>query len=567
MMTGRMLITVHDDLHNKYADNIEYDLWRITENNDRIFVKHDKVHENSENILFLVHTNNDLGTYEVALYIKNYFQQFNENIDLPNDQFSIRVGMNEPREVQHLDEMDNSINRPRISTTAMSLIGSIYSRTWSYLAFVWLGLGVVLPFHFFIIADPYFRYQLHDSTSLNISISSLELSYENSVTLCSSLTNIITIILVTFIFVPYIHKYRIYISLCGITICLIICLSFTFINVKKWRIIFFILTMILVMIQHVCSAVLLNCYYSLASTLPSRYIQSFISGHALGGLFVIICSIISILLSSHVATSATIYFLIAIVVIISNIIIYYFLEKSHLFQIYTSAIQEINNRYEPLFHESLSSSSHNDNHITLSITLLATRERLFVAYKYTKWNFYGIFLTFISTLSIFPAYLSKIQPSYPSINSSNILWTQRLYVQVMTFLLFYIGDTFGRIISLKIHIPSLLYPRLLFFICLSRFIFIILFGFCNFPNTNGYPYLFKNDFIYALLVLCFSISHGYCYSINMIYAPRRVYPQLTSTVGALMIMALIAGTFVGSLLSYGVVAIYGDNKSLSIQHF
>ncbi|CAF3364099.1 unnamed protein product [Rotaria sp. Silwood1] len=102
MMTGRMLITVHDDLHDKYADNIEYDLWRITENNDRIFVKHDKVHENSENILFLVHTNNDLGTYEVALYIKNYFQQFNENIDLPNDQFSIRVGMNEPREVQHL---------------------------------------------------------------------------------------------------------------------------------------------------------------------------------------------------------------------------------------------------------------------------------------------------------------------------------------------------------------------------------------------------------------------------------------------------------------------------------
>ncbi|CAF4225229.1 unnamed protein product [Rotaria sp. Silwood2] len=546
-MTGRMLISVYDDLHNKHADKIEYDLWRINNNTDRVFIKHDIFHENSENILFLVNTIDDFGTYEVVLNIRNYFEHFNENIELPISQFSLPVGMYEldqcyqlgihitPTEVSY--SMNNSsVDQSRISTNAIPLIGSIYSRTWSYLAFVWLGLGVLLPFHFFIIADPYFRHQLHDSTLSNASISRLELSYENVVTLCASVTQITTIILVTFIFVPYIHKYRIYTSLFGITICLIICLSLIFVNVEKWRLIFFISTMILVMIQSMCCAVLLNCFYSLASTLPSRYLQGFISGQALGGLFVIICSIISILLSSHVKTSTAIYFLIAIVVIISNIIIYYFLEKTHLFQIYTSAIQEINNEHEPLFHESLSSSSYNDNNVTLSVTSLAIRQRLFVAYKYTKWNFYGIFLTFMSTLTIFPAYLSKIQPSYPSINYSNTLWTKRLYVQVMTFLLFYIGDTFGRVISLKIQIPSLLYPRTLFLICLSRFIFIILFGFCNFPNTNGYPYLFKNDFIYALLVLSFSISHGYCNSINMIYAPRRVHAQLSSTVGALMMM-------------------------------
>ncbi|CAF3293153.1 unnamed protein product, partial [Rotaria sp. Silwood2] len=156
---------------------------------------------------------------------------------------------------------NSSVDQSRISTNAIPLIGSIYSRTWSYLAFVWLGLGVLLPFHFFIIADPYFRHQLHDSTLSNASISRLELSYENVVTLF------------TFIFFPYIHKYRIYTSLFGITICLIICLSLIFVNVEKWRLIFFISTMILVMIQSMCCAVLLNCFYSLASTLPSRYLQ------------------------------------------------------------------------------------------------------------------------------------------------------------------------------------------------------------------------------------------------------------------------------------------------------
>jgi hypothetical protein len=38
------------------------------------------------------------------------------------------------------------------------------------------------------------------------------------------------------------------------------------------------------------------------------------------------------------------------------------------------------------------------------------------------------------------------------------------------------------------------------------------------------------------MVLCFAISHGYCNSVNMMYAPRRVHAQLSSSVGALMLM-------------------------------
>ena len=219
--------------------------------------------------------------------------------------------------------------------------------------------------------------------------------------------------------------------------------------------------------------------------------------------------------------------------LISNIIIYFFLEKSHLFQIYSSSVQEINNDNEPFLHES--SSFNDDSHI-LSLTSLAVRQRLYVAFKHVKWNFFGVLLTFTSTWSVFPAYLSKIQPAYPSIDHPNGLWTLRLYAQIMTFLLFYVGDTFGRMISSKVQIPSMLYPRILFSICLSRFLFIILFGFCHFPNTNGFPYVFKHDAIYGLLVLIFAISHGYFNSLNMMYAPRRVHSQLSGTAGALMMM-------------------------------
>jgi len=166
--------------------------------------------------------------------------------------------------------MDSSVDLPRITVTP--LIGSIYAQTWSYLAFVWLGLGTLLPFNFFITTGPYFCRQLRDSTSPNTTVS-LELLYENAVTTSASFTNLITIILVTCIFIPYIHKYRIYTSLIVIIICFILSLTFALISSKSWRGLFFAIIMILVMVQSICSAVLLNCFFSLASTLPSRYIQ------------------------------------------------------------------------------------------------------------------------------------------------------------------------------------------------------------------------------------------------------------------------------------------------------
>jgi hypothetical protein len=250
----------------------------------------------------------------------------------------------------------------------------------------------------------------------------------------------------------------------------------------------------------------------------------------LGGLFVVLCSIASILFSNDISISAAIYFLLAIFVLISNVFVYAYLNKSHLLSIYSLAIQDANNEHEPLIRTTAAIDDHEN------FTSLALRQRLFVAYKHTKWNFFAICSTFICTLALFPAYLSKIQPAYPSTNYPLSVWTTRLYAQVMTFLLFNLGDTLGRMISSRMQMPSLVKPRLLFAICLSRFIFIPLFGFCHFPNTHGFPYLFKHDLIYALLVLLFSMSHGYCNSLNMMFAPRRVHTQLSGTVGTLMLL-------------------------------
>jgi 5-hydroxyisourate hydrolase-like protein (transthyretin family) len=88
-----MTVSVYDDIHNHFADNIEYDLWRV--NNNRTFIKHDIITDNSKHLLFSVNTVEDLGYYEIVLYIKNYFDRFHENIKIPNHRLIIPVGMNE----------------------------------------------------------------------------------------------------------------------------------------------------------------------------------------------------------------------------------------------------------------------------------------------------------------------------------------------------------------------------------------------------------------------------------------------------------------------------------------
>ena len=220
-----------------------------------------------------------------------------------------------------------------------------------------------------------------------------------------------------------------------------------------------------------------------------------------------------------------------ILALISNLFIYYRLEKSSLFQIYATTLPGpgVRIEHEPLLQESSSFNMDDDITVTLS---LRRSQLLVIAYKNVKWNLWAIFINYLATMLIYPAYLSKIRSTVDTHNE----WTKHLFMPVMTFLLFNLGDTLGRLLTMKFQYPSSLYPRLLFLFCCLRIGFTFLFGFCYFPNRNGYPYAFRHDVFYALLMLLFSISHGFFSALAMIYAPKRVQAQLRHATGALMLL-------------------------------
>jgi 5-hydroxyisourate hydrolase-like protein (transthyretin family) len=102
-MSAKITLSVHDDVHNQKAEGIEYDLWRINDNTNRVKIKHDILTNNNVHILVQANTVEELGSFEIIFYIKDYFERFNQNLDLKDNRLIVPFGMNDLNQDYHLN--------------------------------------------------------------------------------------------------------------------------------------------------------------------------------------------------------------------------------------------------------------------------------------------------------------------------------------------------------------------------------------------------------------------------------------------------------------------------------
>lgn len=102
-MPGKLTISIYDDVHHQNAEGIEYDLWRINNNSNRVNIKHDTITNNNQYILIQTNTVDELGSFEIVLYIKDYFESFHENIHVQNSRIIIPFGVNALNRDDHLN--------------------------------------------------------------------------------------------------------------------------------------------------------------------------------------------------------------------------------------------------------------------------------------------------------------------------------------------------------------------------------------------------------------------------------------------------------------------------------
>uniref|UniRef100_A0A672PH48 Equilibrative nucleoside transporter 2-like n=1 Tax=Sinocyclocheilus grahami TaxID=75366 RepID=A0A672PH48_SINGR len=127
--------------------------------------------------------------------------------------------------------------------------------------------------------------------------------------------------------------------------------------------------------------------------------------------------------------------------------------------------------------------------------------------------------------------------------------SERYFIPVFCFLFFNVMDFTGRSVTLAFKWPSKdsrLFPGLV--VC--RVIFVPLLMMCNVQERHYMPVLFSNDFVFATIMVFFSVSSGYFVCLSMTYAPQLVEPKDGETAGALMTFFLALGLSLGAALSF-----------------
>ena len=98
-----MTVSVYDDLHHQPARGLTFDLWHLRNEQHRVNIKHGTITDDRHNLLLETNRQEDLGSFELVLYIRDYFQQFSDYTEIEQGKAVLPFGMNRLGEDNHLN--------------------------------------------------------------------------------------------------------------------------------------------------------------------------------------------------------------------------------------------------------------------------------------------------------------------------------------------------------------------------------------------------------------------------------------------------------------------------------
>ncbi|XP_057301546.1 equilibrative nucleoside transporter 1-like [Hydractinia symbiolongicarpus] len=411
--------------------------------------------------------------------------------------------------------MSNSVNAP---SDRYNII---------YIIFFIQGVGMLLPWNFFITAKDYFSQKFEEDANI-------QGKFENAFALSAMFPNVISLFLNIFLTNRLSRGVRV------ITCLLIMIATFTVTTVlvkvdsQSWPDKFFVITVCSVIIINISSGVYQGTLFGVAGIVGQRYIQAIMSGQAIAGIFAALADLISKLAENDdTTTSAFIYFLIAVVVIAITAVSYTMLFKMPRMQFYFRRFER---------------RSKNDVKIQQEVKPEQPDIPYWQIFKEIWPMAFSVTVVFGVTLSMFPAVLVKIR-STDEANGS--MWNKKLFATVVVFLIFNCGDWVGRIFAGQFQLVKEKGPWLPF-LAITRVVFIPLFFLCNIEGSVHLPYVFKHDFWPVIINVFFSLTNGYLGSLCMMYGPKLVSIEYSETAGTIMSLFLSVGLTLGACVSFAL---------------
>jgi equilibrative nucleoside transporter 1/2/3 len=312
-----------------------------------------------------------------------------------------------------------------------------------------------------------------------------------------------------------------------------------------YGIIGFNLTIIMVIMTALCTALCQGGIFGFAGMLPPIYIQAVMSGNGLAGITTSIIRVITKLtLESKkpitletLNLSAAIYFFVSAGVIIMCILSYFVMVRTRFVAHFlgTGAVWE----------EEKASllSEEEDLSIGYKASPLPPVSTLQVLKKIWHMCFLVCFIFFVS-LAIFPGISVTIESCYGP-KSAMADWLPVLMIVVFNVFDF-IGRTLPRFV-IMFGEKSIAIPIMLRVVLLPLFIFCI------------YPRLIVYDVIPLIFMAILALSNGYLSSITMMIAPGLVESHEREAAGTIMTFFLLLGICLGSNCGLLIGKIVGLN--------
>ncbi|XP_044743206.1 equilibrative nucleoside transporter 1 [Chrysoperla carnea] len=401
----------------------------------------------------------------------------------------------------------------------------------AYIIFYILGLATLIPWNFFITADEYWMYKfrdIHNHTSIHQK-TPLQIMFTSYLSVATSVPTTFFLILNAALSRKVPLGIRMIGSLSIMLILFIVTTVFVKINTDLWQEQFFAITMVVVVFLSIFSAIMSGGLYGIVGKFSPTYITAVVSGQSLGGVFAAIAEILSLTFGVTATFSAFVYFMIANVTLALSIIAYIILSNSVFFKYHTidkaKALAELEATTSLTFYG------------TISYTVILKKIRVYA---------FSIVWVFLVTLSVFPSVTALIESEHEGNGS---LWNDVYFVPVVTYLVFSLGDYFGRIIAGILQWPNQKQGWILITLNFMRVGFIPLLMLCNANPRHNMPILISKDVYYIIIMACFSLSSGYLTNISMINAPKSVEPHEKEVASSMMAAFLGIGLAFGSALS------------------
>ncbi|CAG7706164.1 unnamed protein product [Allacma fusca] len=417
-------------------------------------------------------------------------------------------------------------------------------RYWAvYLIFYFLGITTLVPWNFFTNADKYWMYKFRELSNEtmdshgHLTKTHFQASFFSYLSIASNVPSTFAFLANTFLSKWFSSKSRILVSLTLTFFIFVLSTALVQVDTDSWQGDFFILTMVTVVLMNsLCS--LFQCgLLQVISHFPGEYTTATMSGQALGGIFAAVANIVSIFLAADQITSAFLYFLVGSLCLLNSLICVIYIPRCIFYKFYLGEkggpFRWVEN-YPPE-------------------AMLTPRSNFRVDFKevFKKVWIQGMsaMMIFVVTLAVFPTLMVLVVSE-----EVGTPWSEKYYIPVVTFLVFSIGDYFGRILSGALKLPSKKSYWTLVFAFL-RIGFVPMIMTCNLHPRHYLPVVFKSDIEFTILSALFGLTNGYLANIVFINAPQLVRKEEQEEASSIITLLLGLGLSIGVTLSYFLIGL------------